>query len=616
MKTRFNQLNRALIKRFELLPNVSEYFTTKYSVHEYAAIYGIEKILRLTRASKLVISSKPNRYLVRQHIRLTEFAANGQRTEFNKLSEIIIRKSISYKILALNRTIVDWNILTIRELRRIWRSLSFISRTLSSDLKYKRVWIDKKPGDYARPLGVPTPAWRCYSFMWMDHIERYFKASGKLASWQHGGRSGVGVLTCYQNLIPRLKTSKYIYEFDIKGFFDNISHESIIQRFSEVMYKTSPTLAWITQILKAEPISYTLPEMKEDKAVQTHERIMGTALEINPVSLEEFMRQADEPGSMVLLNEGDLRDYVHDPIHFEDKYNTPTEDWSAMEVNRQRYAKAMAGSETIFAGGEGISKLARAKGRDLWKNLGQPGKGVPQGLNTSPFISTVMTDSVFYDLGLWNAIIMYMDDGLLFAETREDLNHRITLLKEGLKSLGLEVEPSKTELVKEDGKWLKSLKFLGLRYLPEEDTLMSDTRSGTQVKFPPNANWDDIKLMAQQNNLSVPYMRKLFDKLINTQAYETGLKYGFLGCLIAGSQYKEALSMTERKEEIRKGQLKSWAKIQNSQGFIWKHQDLLPYPETLTNVSSIASHRFAEFNRRGYKLHIRRGGMNRKYRKI
>jgi len=144
MKTRFKELNRALIKRFELLPNVSEFFTTKYSVHEYAAIYGIEKILRLTRASKLMISSKPNRYLVRQHIRLTQFAANGQRTEFNKLSETIIRKSISYRILALNRTIADWHILPICELRRIWRSLSFISRTLSSDLKYKRVWIDKK----------------------------------------------------------------------------------------------------------------------------------------------------------------------------------------------------------------------------------------------------------------------------------------------------------------------------------------------------------------------------------------------------------------------------------------------------------------------------------------
>jgi len=615
MKTRFKELNRALIKRFELLPNVSEFFTTKYSVHEYAAIYGIEKILRLTRASKLMISSKPNRYLVRQHIRLTQFAANGQRTEFNKLSETIIRKSISYRILALNRTIADWHILPIRELRRIWRSLSFISRTLSSDLKYKRVWIDKKPGDYARPLGVPTPAWRCYSFMWMDHIERYFKASGKLATWQHGGRSGVGVLTCYQNLIPRLKTSKYIYEFDIKGFFDNILHESIIHRFKEVMYNTSPALAWITQILKAKPNKYVLPPIKSDLAVKRIE---------TKIKEDKFLQTMGIPPVITKMTLQEIRDFPRlgmfsvKPGKFD-----PLDLFYRKPKIEKLYKPAMEGKPINTTSGffgtvqmEPITEKGRALGRDSWKNLGQIGKGVPQGLNTSPFISTVMTDSVFYDLGLWNAIIMYMDDGLLFAETREELNRRITLLKEGLKSLGLEIEPSKSGLVKQDGKWMKSLKFLGLRYLPEEDTLMSDTRSGTQVKFPPNAQWDDIKLMAKQNNLSVPYMRQLFDKLINTQAYETGLKYGFLGCLIAGSQYKEAMSLTQRKEEVRKGQSRSWAQVENSKGFIWKHQDLLPYPETLTNVSSIASHRFAEFNRRGYKLHIPRGGISRKGRRL
>jgi len=141
----FKDLNRALIKRLELLPNVFEFVTEKYSIHEYAAIYGIEKILRRTYAEKL-ITSKPNRYLTRQYHRLTQYAANGQVVEFNSLSEKIIRKSVSFRILSLNRTIADWHIKPIRELRRIWRRLSFISRTLSGDLKFKRVWIDKKTG--------------------------------------------------------------------------------------------------------------------------------------------------------------------------------------------------------------------------------------------------------------------------------------------------------------------------------------------------------------------------------------------------------------------------------------------------------------------------------------
>lgn len=656
MKTIFKDLNRALIKRLELLPNVFEFVTEKYSIHEFAAIYGIEKILRRTRAEKLLVS-KPNRYLERQYKRLTQYAANNQVAEFNTLSETIIRKSISYRILALNRTISDWHIKPIRELRRIWRSLSYISRTLSSDLKFKRVWIDKKPGDYARPLGVPTPAWRCYSFMWMDHIERFFKASGKLATWQHGGRSGVGVLSCYKQLIPRIKgtgSAKFIYEFDIKGFFDNINHESIITKFKENMYRNSAATLWITQILGAKPTEYVLPPEESDIALQAWERLSEAEplqefypapgpVKINYISLEqgeiesfieqeeglgEFLNQLKseqnrevERGEATIIKRGELNIgpvQTDNPITMDEifEFLDPEDQAILKEFRNEQYLvdnydKMMRQPEI---NSDNLSTLYlrsaqdRELGRDKWKNLGQEGKGVPQGLNTSPFISTIMTDSAFYDLGLLNAIIMYMDDGLLFAETKAELERHILLLKEGLKSLGLEIEPSKSGIVKEDGKWLKSMKFLGLRYLPEKDTLMSDTRSGTQVEFPTQGEWDDIKLMAVQNQLSVPYMRVKFDKLINTQAYEAGLKYGFLGCLIAGSQYKEAMTMVERKEAIQVGQASSWARITESKGYVWKHQDLMNFPETLTNVSSIASHRFAEANRLGYKLHIRRGG--------
>jgi hypothetical protein len=40
---KINELNRALIKKFEVLPNISDFYTEKIGIHEYAAIYGIEK---------------------------------------------------------------------------------------------------------------------------------------------------------------------------------------------------------------------------------------------------------------------------------------------------------------------------------------------------------------------------------------------------------------------------------------------------------------------------------------------------------------------------------------------------------------------------------------------
>jgi hypothetical protein len=252
--------------------------------------------------------------------------------------------------------------------------------------------------------------------------------------------------------------------------------------------------------------------------------------------------------------------------------------------------------------------LEREHARDAWKNLGQPGKGVPQGLGTSPFISTFLTDTHLYNLGTdLKALIMYMDDGILFANSKAEMEKLIVRLKELLKGLGLEIAPEKSSYAKEDGVWKHSLKFLGLRYLPESDSFMSDTRSGTQVLFPSQEKWEDIRDMAALNNLSIPYMRKKFDLLINTQAYEAGLKHGFLGCLIAGSQYKDAPTTAEKKEDVRRGQASAWARVEKSKGFIWKSQDLVNHTEYLTNVSSIACHRFAEFNRLGRKLFVRGG---------
>jgi len=621
MKKIYETLNRALIKRMELLPNISEFKTEKIGIHEYAAIYEIEKILRRTKATKL-IKSQPNFYLERQYKRLTTYAANGQVAEFNHLSRIVLSKSMCFRILALNRTQEDWFILPIRKLRRLWNSLNFISSTLSSDLKFKRVWIDKKEGDYARPLGVPTPAWRCYSFMWMDHIERFYKAGGYLQPWQHGGRSGVGVLSCYKQLIPRLKESNTVFEFDIKGFFDNISHEVIIKRFKETLGNT--TAEWIASILATKPIKYILPPEEKDIGFQSYKELPDLAMyddfgPIDPETLEHHLNlMRTYPATDKLPEEWGypLPEDIWTPeeeeaikkAHREYEKKTigevykPLQEGKTVEVTRSFYG------DNQIVNYEDPSYHDRAIARDAWKNLGQPGKGVPQGLGTSPFISTFLTDTHLYELGTdHKALIMYMDDGILFADSKDQMEKYIKRLKELLSSMGLEIAPEKSKYSKINGVWQDSIRFLGLRYIPEKDTFTSETRSGTRMEFPARGDWEDIKNLAALNHTNISGVKEKFDRLINTQAYEAGLKYGFLGCLIAGSQYKEALPMEERKEEIRKGQASAWAAIERSkkgskQGFLWKHQDLVHYAEYLTNVSSIACHNFAEFNRKGRKL--------------
>jgi len=593
----FNTLNRALIKRVELLPNVFEFQTEKYGIHEFAAIYGIEKILRRTKVTKL-LKSQPNYYLEAQHKRLVRYAAEGRISEFNFLSKVILTKSISYRILALNRTMKDWFIMPIRNLRRIWRELSFISKTLSSDLKFKRVWIDKKEGDFARPLGVPTPAWRGYSFMWMNHLETFYKAAGYLQPWQHGGRSGVGVLSCYKQLIPRLKNSNYIYEFDIKGFFDNISHESIIKRFKETL--GVETAEWIQNVLSTKPSGYTLPpEPSTSEAGRAY----------------NFRDEWEH----VIPNFG--KDYWFRVVQVTSQ-TVNSANWGTIVENTRKLMPFVSNPTSLngkiyyYEAQEQMPHATFGQARDNVRGLALKNKGVPQGLGTSPFISTFLTDTYLYELGTdRKALIMYMDDGILFASSKTEMEGYIKRLKELLKMIGLELAEEKSKYAKIEGKWQDSLRFLGLRYLPESDTFMSDTRSGTKVQFPSRGDWEDIKTLAALNHTNVSNVKQKFDRLINTQAYEAGLKYGFLGCMIAGSQYKDAPDNETKKEDIRRGQNSAWARIESSKGFIWKSQDLVNHTEYLTNVSSIATHRFAEFNRKGRKLFVR-GRLSRRGQRV
>jgi len=593
MRKIYENLNRALIKKLEVLPNVFEFSTEKYGIHEYAAIYGIEKVLRRTKSTKL-LKSAPNYYLERQHKRLVSLAASGQVAGFIYLSQIIIQKSKSYRILSLNRTIKDWFILPIRNLRKIWRELNFICNNLSSDLRFKRVWIDKKPGDYARPLGVPTPAWRCYSYQWMDQIEKFQKARGNLATWQHGGRSGVGVLSCYKQLIPRLKEANTIYEFDIKGFFDNISHERIIARFEETMGPV-PT-EWISNILKAKPKGYKLPPepstSEEGRAFNFKNEWEYVIPQFGKSYWFRVVQQTPQT-----VNSANWKEIVENTRKIMPFVPNPT------SINNKIY---------YYDARYEMPHQTFGEARDNVRGLAIPNKGVPQGLGTSPFISTFMTDTYFKELG--KNLIMYMDDGILFARSPQEMTKLRTILEEKLKLLGLELAPEKSKYSKRSNKWIDSIRFLGLRYLPESDTFMSDTRSGTKVQFPAQGDWEDVKNMAAINQTNVSNIREKFDRLINTQAYEAGLKYGFLGCLIAGSQYKDNLPMEDRKDEIRKGQNRAWAAIEGSKGFIWKSQDLVNHTEYLTNVSSIACHRFAEFNRKGRKLFVRKGSRSTRRR--
>jgi hypothetical protein len=129
-----------------------------------------------------------------------------------------------------------------------------------------------------------------------------------------------------------------------------------------------------------------------------------------------------------------------------------------------------------------FTELDRAKGRDNWAGLGLPGKGTPQGVSWSPYITSLTTGIVANNRH--ENILMYMDDGLLFAKTKEEMDFFKRKFEEAMTSIGVEIAPNKSGYIKENGIWLKDLKILGTRYDHQLDWLFSSTRSGTVTAMP------------------------------------------------------------------------------------------------------------------------------------
>lgn len=484
-----NKLNTRLFKRVVKLPNVSEFVALKTGLHDYALMYGIEKAVRITKAVKLVESDRANKYLVNQAKRLSRYAANREMEKFACLSRLMLERSVTFRLLALNHVLPEWFLLKRHKLKGLWNRLSKLCWTLTSNLNYKRVWIDKKPNDYARPLGVPVVEWRAFSYMRMDHLERGFKALGMIRPFQHGGRSGVGVLSAWAALIPRLKESRYIYEFDLKGFFDNVNHSAIlrlVEPFGTELYY------WIKGILKKGPKSYVMPPENKDAALQAlkaqtlpkptgiftdwkvtedhgvqslgqgYQKILkGIPLEVNLEDLSEedvdfyFRRKAVrvyQEYKVKLLNGGSM--LVGEPMDLE-RY-----------ILSEKEAHANTNNVITDVYVDKAEPLWREKARDSWKQLGIPGKGVPQGLGTSPLLSTILTDT--YLKSIEDNLLMYMDDGLIFAETRTELDGVLTRMKTLLKSFGVEIEPKKIRNDKRRREMDKIFEILRIKIRPGE----------------------------------------------------------------------------------------------------------------------------------------------------
>jgi len=75
-------------------------------------------------------------------------------------------------------------------------------------------------------------------------------------------------------------------------------------------------------------------------------------------------------------------------------------------------------------------------------------------------------------------IEMYADDGLLSSPSETSLTKFVNDFENLLTTYGIRISPAKSGWVRQGGKWLKPLKYLGLTYDGDQDSLRASTRNG------------------------------------------------------------------------------------------------------------------------------------------
>jgi len=103
-------------------------------------------------------------------------------------------------------------------------------------------------------------------------------------------------------------------------------------------------------------------------------------------------------------------------------------------------------------------------------------RGVPQGSPLSPILSIFMLEKCL----MTNPnVIMYADDGIVFGKGL-DLS---PAADKAMDSLCISLNRKKSKLVKENGKWLGPLKFLGIELYDDGTKIRAKTRKGTTTEF-------------------------------------------------------------------------------------------------------------------------------------
>lgn len=115
----------------------------------------------------------------------------------------------------------------------------------------------------------------------------------------------------------------------------------------------------------------------------------------------------------------------------------------------------------------------------------------------SPILTSIVLNEAFFGMSeRAEEIILYADDGIMLSNKYRSEEEFIKLTNRS--HLGVHINESKSGMVKQDGKWLKEFKFLGMIYDPFDETIRASTRKGSRLKL--TENWNELIIAFDKRN--------------------------------------------------------------------------------------------------------------------
>jgi retron-type reverse transcriptase len=171
-----------------------------------------------------------NRYLIKMYDKLFFYALNNEIIKFEHFVCILLNRSNAFKLSMLNHTEPKWHrLFNMTKIEKLMYLINNHFGDMSEKFKSRRVMIPKANSSELRPLTVPNLLSRIKASAQLFILDIFVQGKADMIDDDQYCYNGRGCAKAWDRILGIFKKDvKYVYEFDLKKFFDNINRKHLI----------------------------------------------------------------------------------------------------------------------------------------------------------------------------------------------------------------------------------------------------------------------------------------------------------------------------------------------------------------------------------------------------